>query len=142
MNIIFIFLIIFVSSISFVGNAIAQEEENRKYPLEIIALHMQLEYRDSNGLLFAFVEDHVPTFKTDFETLHDILDKSDTEIVGDFEILTWTINRQYQEQATYSYMIITSPVFEDISVALLNHDGILVMPGDTLKISLKLIRPV
>jgi len=123
------------------GNAIAQEE-NGKYPLELIALHMQLEYRDSNGLLYAFVEDHEPTFKTDFETLHYILDNSNTKQVGDFEVLTWSISRQYQEQVTYSYMTVTSPLYEDISVALLNHDGIPVMSGDTLKISLKLIRPV
>jgi len=109
-----------------------------------IILHTQFEYRDSNGKLFAYVEESDP-FIPDVDALNNFLDKAPEQIiknVGSFEVITIQGTITY-DRSTFSAKTTLGDIEEGRHVvyAIADHDGYPVIPGDTLKTTWTAIRP-
>ena len=107
-------------------------------------LYVQFEYRDSNGKLFAYVEESDP-FIPDVDALNNFLDKAPEQIiknVGSFEVITIQGTIKY-ERSTFSAKTTLGEIEEGRHVvyAIADHDGYPVIPGDTLKTTWTAIRP-
>jgi len=108
-----------------------------------IILYIQFEYRDSNGQLFAYVEEDNP-FIPDVDALNNFLDKAPEQItknVGSFEVITIQGTIKY-ERSTSSAKTTLGDVVEGkyVVYAVADHDGYPVIPGDTLKTTWTAIR--
>ena len=119
----------------------AQNEDSIQ--INDIILHTQFEYRDSNGKLFAYVEEDDP-FIPDVEALNNFLDKAPEQIiknVGSFEVITIQGTIKY-ERSTFSAKTTLGDIEEGRHViyAIADHDGYPVIPGDTLKTTWTAIR--
>ena len=122
----------------------AQNEDGTQTNTHDIILHTQFEYRDSNGKLFAYVEESDP-FIPDVDALNNFLDKAPEQIiknVGSFEVITIQGTIKY-ERSTFSAKTTLGSIEEGIRVtyAIADHDGYPVIPGDTLKTTWTAIRP-
>ena len=109
-----------------------------------IILHTQFEYRDSNGKLFAYVEESDPLIP-DVAALNNFLDKAPEQIIkqeGVYEVITIQGTITY-DRSTFSAKTTLGDIEEGRHViyAIADHDGYPVIPGDTLKTTWTAIRP-
>jgi len=109
-----------------------------------VILYTQFEYRDSNGQLFAYVEEDNP-FIPDMDALNNFFDKAPEQItknVGTFDVMTIQGTIKY-DVSTFSAKTTLGGMEEGKRViyAIADHDGYPVIPGDTLKTTWTAIRP-
>jgi len=131
-----------LSSISVI--TYAQIEEDTSTSTYDVILYTQFEYRDSNGKLFAYVEEDNP-FIPNMVALNNFLDKAPEQItknVGTFEVITIQGTIAY-DRSTFSAKTTLGDIEEGRHViyAIADHDGYPVIPGDTLKTTWTAIRP-
>ena len=131
-----------LSSISVI--TYAQIEEDTSTSTYDVILYTQFEYRDSNGKLFAYVEEDNP-FIPNMVALNNFLDKAPEQItknVGTFEVITIQGTIKYDRSTTSSKTTLGNIEEERrVIYAIADHDGYPVIPGDTLKTTWTAIRP-
>jgi len=139
-----IVLVITITLSSILVVTYAQIGEGNETSTFNVILYTQFEYRDSNGQLFAYVEEDDP-FIPDVDALNNFLDKAPEQItknVGTFDIITIQGTIKY-DASTFSAKTTLGGIEEGRHVvyAVADHDGYPVIPGDTLKTTWTAIRP-
>jgi len=140
---ILIFLLIFVISITLVGESYAQKQMS---PLEDPSLHevsLQLQLRNSEGQLITYIE---PTtmFISNIKLVHEYLDIKENKKFIEKDGITLEVI-QYEQIFRFSetkQIATVGMVYKNIFVLLFRVDGFLTVPGDTLDASWNIIRTI
>ena len=121
-----------------------QIDESHKTSTYDILLYMHFEYRDSNGQLFAYIQEFNP-FIPDMEALNNFLDTAPDQItknVEKFEVITIQGTIKYDRSTTSSKTTLGDVVEgKYVIYAIADHDGYPIVAGDTLKTTWIAIRP-
>ena len=140
---ILIFLLIFVISITLVGEPYAQ---GQVYPQEEPSLYevsLQLHLRNSEGQLITYIE---PTtmYISNIKLVHEYLDTKENKKFIEKDGITLEVIQYEQIFRFYETKQIATVgmVYKDTFVLLFRHDGFLAAPGDTLDASWKIIRTI
>jgi len=140
---ILIFLLIFVVSMTLVGESYAQRQVYPQEDPSLYEVSLQLHLRNSEGQLITYIE---PTtmFISNIKLVHEYLDIRENKkfIEKDGETLEVI---QYEQIFTFSEIKQIATVgmwYKDSLVLLFRHDAFLTAPGDTLDASWKIIRTI
>ncbi len=140
---ILIFLLIFVISITLVGESYAQ---GQVYPQEDPSLYevsLQLHLRNSEGQLITYIE---PTtmFIANIKLVHEYLDLKENKkfIEKDGETLEVIQYEQLFRFSETKQIASVGMVYENMFILTFRHDAILTAPGDTLGASWYIIRTI
>ncbi len=140
---ILIFLLIFVISITLVGESYGQKGPAPQEDPSLPEVSIQLHLRNSDGQLVTYIE---PTtmYIINLKRVHEFLDtKENTKIIekdGEmFEVIQYEATNRFYKTAQYATY---GMVYKDFFPLLFRHDAYLSAPGDTLDVSWKITRTI
>ena len=140
---ILIFLLIFVISITLVGESYAQRQAAPQEDPSLVEVSLQLQLRNSEGQLITYIE---PTtmYISNIKLVHEYLDTKENKkfIEKDGETLELI---QYLQPARFSstkQIATQGMIYKGTFVLLFRHDGYITQPGDTLLASWKILRTI
>jgi len=140
---ILIFLLIFVVSMTLVGESYAQRQVYPQEDPSLYEVSLQLQLRNSEGQLITYIE---PTtmFIANIKLVHEYLDIRENKkfIEKDGETLEAI---QYDQLFTFSetkQIATVGMVYKNMFVLTFRLDAILTAPGDTLGASWHIIRTI
>ena len=140
---ILIFLLIFVISITLVGESYAQRESAPQEDPSLYEVSLQLQLRNSEGQLITYIE---PTtmYITNIVMVHEFLDTKENKKIIEkdgemFEVIKY--EQIFRFDGTRQ-MATLGMVYKDTFVLLFRHDGYVTSPGDTLDAFWKITRTI
>ena len=140
---ILIFLLIFVISITLVGESYAQREPAPQEDPSLYEVSLQLQLRNSEGQLITYME---PTtmYILNLGMVHEFLDTKENKKIIEkdgeaFEVIEY--DQIFRFDGTRQ-MATLGMVYKDTFVLTFRHDAILTAPGDTLDASWKITRTI
>jgi len=140
---ILIFLLIFVLSITLVGESYAQRVTNPQADPSLYEVSVQLQLRNSEGQLITYI-DPSTMYVRDIKMIHEFLDTKENKkiIEKDGETLEVIQYEQIFRFSETKQIATIGMVYKDIFVLLFRHDAYLTAPGDTLDVSWKIVRTI
>ncbi len=140
---ILIFLLIFVISITLVGESYAQSESAPQEDPSLYEVSLQLQLRNSEGQLITYIE---PTtmYILNLKMTHEYLDTKENKKIIEkdgekFEVIEY--EQIFRFDGTRQ-MATLGMWYKDMFVLLFRHDAYLTAPGDTLDASWKIVRTI
>jgi len=137
-----IFLLIFVVSMTLVGESYAQRQAHPQDP-RLYEVSLQLQLRNSEGQLITYIDPSTMHLR-DVKMLHEFLDTKENKKIIEKDGETFEVI-QYEQIFRFSetkQVATVGMVYKSIFVLLFRHDGFLTAPGDTLDASWKIIRTI
>jgi len=140
---ILIFLLIFVISITLVGESYAQKQVHPQEDPSLYDVSLQLQLRNSEGKLITHIE---PTtmYIANLGMVHEFLDTKENKKIIEKDEETLEVI-QYEQIFRFSetkQIATLGMVYKDTFVLLFRHNAYLTAPGDTLDASWKIIRTI
>jgi len=140
---ILIFLLIFVISVTLVGESYAQKQAHPQEDPSLYEVSLQLHLRNSEGQLITYIE---PTtmYISNIKLVHEYLDTKENKKVIEKDGITLE-SIQYEQIFRFSetkQIATLGMVYKDTFVLLFRHDAYLTAPGDTLDASWKIVRTI
>jgi len=140
---ILIFLLIFVVSITLVGESYAQRQEYPQEDPSLYEVSLQLQLRNSEGQLITYIE---PTtmYITNIGMVHEFLDTKENKKIIEKDGITLE-SIQYEQIFRFSetkQIATLGMVYKNTFILLFRHDAYLTAPGDTLDASWKITRTI
>jgi len=140
---ILIFLLIFVISITLVGESYAQMQKDPQEDPSLFEVSLKLQLRNSDGQLITYIE---PTtmYIRNIEMVHEYLDTKENKKIIEKDGITLE-SIQYEQTFRFSetkQIATLGMVYKDTFVLLFRHDGYLTSPGDTLDAFWKITRTI
>jgi len=140
---ILIFLLIFVISITLVGESYAQRQAYPQEDPSLYEVSLQLHLRNSEGQLITYIE---PTtmFISNIKLVHEHLDTKENKKIIEKDGITLEVI-QYEQIFRFSetkQIATLGMVYKNMFVLTFRHDGYLTAPGDTLDASWKIVRTI
>jgi len=140
---ILIFLLIFVISITLVGESYAQMQKDPQEDPSLFEVSLNLQLRNSDGQLITYIE---PTtmYIRNIEMVHEYLDTKENKKIIEKDGITLE-SIQYEQTFRFSetkQIATLGMVYKDTFVLLFRHDGYLTSPGDTLDAFWKITRTI
>jgi len=140
---ILIFLLIFVISVTLVGESYAEIQKDPQEDPSLFEVSLKLQLRNSDGQLITYLEPTTMYIKN-IKMVHEYLDnKENKKIIEKDGITLETI--QYEQTFRFSeikQIATLGMVYKDKFVLLFRHDGFLSSPGDTLDAFWKITRTI
>ncbi len=140
---ILIFLLIFVISITLVGESYGQREGASNEDPSLHEVSLQLQLRNSEGQLITYI-DPSTMFVKDIKMIHEFLDTKENKkiIEKDGETLEVIQYEQIFRFSETKQIATIGMVYKNSFVLLFRHDGFLTAPGDTLDAFWKITRTI
>jgi len=140
---ILIFLLIFVISITLVGESYAQRQAYPQEDPSLYEVSLQLHLRNSEGQLITYIE---PTtmYISNIKLVHEYLDTKENKKFIEKDGITLE-SIQYEQIFRFSetkQIATLGMVYKDLFVLSFRHDAYLTAPGDTLDASWKIVRTI
>jgi len=128
-----IFLLIFVVSMTLVGESYAQREPSPQEDPSLYEVSLQLQLRNSEGQLITYME---PTtmYILNLKMVHEFLDTKENKKIIEKDGETFEVI-EYEQIFRFDgtrQMATLGMVYKDTFVLLFRHDGYVTSPGDTL----------
>jgi len=140
---ILIFLLIFVISITLVGESYAQRESAPQEDPSLYEVSLQLQLRNSEGQLITYIE---PTtmYILNLKMVHEFLDTKENKkfIEKDGETLEVIQYEQIFRFSETKQIATLGMWYKNDFILLFRHDGYLTASGDTLDASWKITRTI